>query len=104
MPEETEDVYVQTFIVRMKMPDGEKRAGKFMGLALFGPDEFSEITKEFDTLEELFVEDEQCIIMGQPIHIEQAISGEEKTDIVKMVREELRRDHHSELKEDKTNE
>lgn len=96
----SEDVYVQTFITKIKMPDGERRIGKFMGLALFSPEEFKKICAEYDSLKECFVKDEQCIMLGEPRHIEEAITGEEKHDIVELVREELRREHHQELKED----
>jgi len=94
-----DDVYVQTFITKMKMPGGKTRTGKFMGIALFSPEEFEKISEKYETLDQLFVEDEQCILMGKPIHIEEAITGDEKHDIVEMVREELRKEHHDQLKE-----
>lgn len=96
---DNKDVFVQTFITKMKMPGGEKRVGKFMGIAIFTPDEYEEIKKEYGSLEECFVEDEQCIMMGKPIPLQQAITGDDKNDIVDMVRQELRREHHQELSE-----
>lgn len=94
-----DDVYVQTFITKMNMPGGEKRVGKFMGIAIFDPDEFEQIKKEYGSIGDLFVDDEQCILMGKPIPIQEAITGENKNDIVDMVRQELRREHHQELTE-----
>lgn len=83
----------------MILPSGKEVFGKFMGLSLCEPDEWEEIKESGKGLED-FLADGKSIIFQDPIPLEKAITdGDQYNDVIDVIREELRRDHHKDLKE-----
>lgn len=95
-----EQVYVQSIAIKMKLPDGGHTTGKFMGIALCSPEQWEQIKNSDKGLADWLVEGEDSILFQDPMSLEEAISDKENyNDIVDMVREELRNEHHEQLKE-----
>lgn len=95
-----EDVYVQSVGFELELPGGKKVFAGFIGMAFCSPEEFDEIINSGATLGDLLQDVETPIKLQKPIPLEEAIAGQDNyNDIVDMVREELKKEHHENLKE-----
>lgn len=93
-----DEFYVQSIGIKMVLPNGKTVLGKFMGMAMCSPEEWEEM-KENNLWDHLAEGD--CLIMQNPIPLEKAMAGQENyNDVIDIIREELRKDHHDNLKED----
>lgn len=92
----SEPVYVQSIGVRLRLPGGKEVMGKFTGLSFCSPDVWNQI-KNADEGIESFLSEKNCLVFSDPIPLEKAVAGKDYNDIVDVIREEVRKEHHNDL-------
>jgi hypothetical protein len=89
------EVFVQSVVVTMKLPNGKVVTGKFTGLAMCGPDQWKALEEK--SLGEALHGD-QPIMFTAPVQLDKIITKDsDKHDIIDAIREELQQDHHDKL-------
>ncbi len=95
-----EDVYVQSVGFELELPGGKEVFAGYIGISFCSPEEFDQIVESGVTLSELFKDVDAPIKLLRPVPLEEAIADKNQyNDIIDMVREELRKEHHDNLKE-----
>ena len=94
-----EKVFVQSVKIKLKTKSGKLIESKFTGLAMCDPDTWEEI-KEIGLGEAMKGVNGLPFIISDPTLIDELITEDsDQHDIIDTIRDELRSNHHSSLKE-----
>lgn len=83
-----EEIFVQSLLIKLVRENGEEETVKFIGISPFTDKEFAELLLSGKTLGDLLAKG-QSIKLGKPIPLQKAIAGDNYSDVVDMIREEL---------------
>jgi len=83
-----EEIFVQSLILKLVKENGKVETVKFIGISPYTDDEFGKLVRDGKTLADILAEG-QSLMIGKPIPLQKAVAGENYSDVVDMIREEL---------------
>lgn len=92
------EIYMQSVFIKFQLPNGKEAWGKFSGISEFTPEEWEEIAENKGT-EELIAPGTSILFKNPEPLGEVIVDKEQYNDIVDIIREAARREHHEELRE-----